>query len=51
MIKAAFFLFLLNFINSYDPNFPILQDDFKTDVEYIFEKGQNFSQIFDVIFL
>ncbi len=51
MKKVFFIFFLLNFINSYDPKFPLLQDDFKSDVEYIFEKGQNFSQIFDVNFL
>lgn len=47
------FVLILSFlylIKAYDSNIPILQDDYKTDVEYIFEKGQNFSQIYEVIF-
>lgn len=48
MYKLILLINWVYVVLTYDPSFPILQDDFKSDVEFIFYKEQ-FKSIYDVL--
>lgn len=46
---SILFVILVEFVVNYDPTLPLLQDDFKTDVEYSFDSSLNLREIYEVV--